>query len=184
MKRFSSIRVLAPIQEDADSIGFARSGPLGQENAVDSPDIAIWDVANNESINRINAYLSQASAKPTFDPGSVVRQIQRKLSIIGLQFILPSNTMKRGGNGAEQGFPANPNPATRTGEAWEENYPLSFLGGRRGVLDNNYTIGKDDNISYRRGGGLTLKIKYKIVDEDSGMYFVTPRIVPATPAGK
>lgn len=160
MKAFKALR---NVTEAHYSDAHYSVGPMGQDNSTDTPDVAVFDVGHPDSIRRINAYLGSAAAKPCIDPSSVLRQIQRKLAIVGLQFTIPS----RSWNGM----------ATNVPEAGKESvtdYPLTYLGGRTGVLDNNYNIGSDDGMSHRTGAKLRLRVKY--VTQESGLTLVVPRI--------
>jgi hypothetical protein len=49
------------------------------------------------------------------------------------------------------------------------------MGGRSGVLDNNYTIGKDDGIRNKIGRGLKIKFSYSMVN--GGLVYVIPTVV-------
>ena len=178
MKRYRDLR--EQLNEDSESYYDAkyRVGPLGGNNEVDQADAAIFDLARPESVRRLNAYLGAAKAKPVLDPNSVLRQIQRKLSIIGLQFSIPTSEL---GSRARYGFnePNEPDDGG-TGETVRD-YPLTYLGGRFGVLDNTGKIGYDDNISHRLGHGLKLRIQY--VSQPSGMTMVNPSIMTGDVAG-
>lgn len=170
MKKFSDVRQLS---EDSDGYfgpGY-RTGPLDGDNSVDTPDIGIFDVSNPEAIDRINAFLGSAAARPVIDPWSVLRQVHKKLSMIGLQFKIPPAAIK----GRNFNAPSGP---IKHGKNWTEEYQLTYLGGRFGVLDNQYTIGYDDNIKHRAGYGLTLKIEYTV--QSTGMTTVIPHIEPNT----
>jgi len=170
MKKFTGIRTA--LNETGVNNSSYRVGPLGQDNAVDTRDMAIFDVAHPEVIGRLNAYLGEAGSKPVIDPVSIVRQLQRKLSLVGLQFQIPSGMLlgrARFDNGQVNQYGQK--------NSWREEYPLTYLGGRYGVLDTTGKIGYDDNISHRRmGQGLKLKIEYLV--QSSGMTLVMPQIVP------
>lgn len=175
MKKFKDLRT--QINEDSESYYDAkyRVGPIGGNNEVDQPDAAIFDLARPESVRRINTYLGAAEAKPVLDPNSVLRQLQRKLSIIGLQFTIPTSDL---GGRARYGMstPDDGGVGMTTRE-----YPLSYLGGRFGVLDNSGKFGYDDNISHRLGHGLVLRIVYQ--DTPDGKTFVKPKIVQGPAIG-
>jgi hypothetical protein len=171
MRKFTDLRV--QLNEDSESYYDAkyRVGPLGGNNEVDQADAAIFDLARPESVRKINAYLGAAGAKPVLDPNSVLRQIQRKLSIIGLQFSIPSSDLQsRSRYGFEEKETDDGGEGTKVSE-----YPLTYLGGRFGVLDNTGKIGYDDNISHRLGHGLKLRVEF--VNQQTGMTSVVPKIV-------
>lgn len=150
MKKFAEIRKL---KEDY-GVPMYRTGPVSSDNAADTVDIASFDFGNPKVIEKLNAFLGSAAAKPVIDPQYVLRDIQRKLSIVGLQFNIPTTPTSR--------------------ENLPTNIPLTWLGGRQGVLDTNYTIGKDDGITHKFGKGLSLKIEY--APQITGLTTVIPKI--------
>jgi hypothetical protein len=178
MKRYRDLR--EQLNEDSESYYDAkyRVGPLGGNNEVDQADSRIHDVAHPGTVRRINTYLGAAGAKPVLDPNSVLRQIQRKLSIIGLQFSIPSSDLQsRSRYGFdEKSLPVDTNDTNKTSE-----YPLTYMGGRFGVLDNSGKIGYDDGISHRLGHGLKLQVKFETAP--NGMTSVMPKIVASESVG-
>jgi len=169
MKRYKDLR--EKLNEDSESYYDAkyRVGPLGGNNEVDQADAAIFDLARPDNVRRINTYLGAAGAKPVLDPNSVLRQIQKKLSMIGLQFSIPTSDL-----GGRSRYGTNDVPDGGEGTTTNE-YPLSYLGGRFGVLDNTGKIGYDDNISHRLGHGLKLRVVYQ--DTPNGMTTVVAKVV-------
>ncbi len=155
-------------------------GPLGIHNPVDSTEVGLHDVANPESIDRINAFLGASSAKSVIDPWMVIKQIQKKLAMVGLSFTLPKMSKISWEpevaykSAVEVGSKPKPVSTGRPGNSARMVFPLSYLGGRYGVLDNMMTIGKDDNISHRTGHGISLLIDInKTID---GMSYVRCKI--------
>jgi hypothetical protein len=177
MKKFRDLR--QNLTEDSESYYDAkyRVGPLGGNNEVDQADAAIFDLARPESVRRINTYLGAAGAKPVLDPNGVLRQIQRKLAIIGLQFSIPTSDL---GGRARYGFDQKGDIDDGGVGTTVKEYPLSYLGGRFGVLDNMGKIGYDDNISHRLGHGLVLQVTYQ--NTKDGATTVMPKIVHGSPA--
>lgn len=175
MKKFSDLRRKLSEDSEAPYAANFRVNPIGGNNEVDQADVAIFDVARPDSINRINTYLGAAKSKPVIDPHSVLRQIQRKLSIIGLQFSIPTKDLSSIAGASRDSVPA---VSGQMESKTVRDYPLTYLGGRFGVLDDNYNIGFDDNISHRLGHGLMLRVEYVV--QESGMTLVVPRIVPRT----
>lgn len=178
MKRYRDLR--EQLNEDSESYYDAkyRVGPLGGNNEVDQADAAIFDLGRPESVRRINAYLGAAGAKPVLDPNSVLRQIQRKLSIIGLQFSIPTSEL---GSRARYGFDAQTEKDDGGTGTTTREYPLSYLGGRFGMLDNTGKFGYDDGISHRMGHGLKLRIVFQ--NTANGMTSVMPQIVTGDAIG-
>jgi hypothetical protein len=173
MKRYRDLR--EQLNEDSESYYDAkyRVGPIGGNNEVDQADAAVFDLARPGTVRRLNVYLGAASAKPVLDPNGVLRQIQRKLSTIGLQFNIPTSDLS---SRARYGFDGQGELQDDGGVGTTVNeYPLSYLGGRFGVLDNTGKIGYDDNISHRLGHGLKLRVEY--VTQNTGMTLVIPKIV-------
>lgn len=195
MKSFDQFRKLKPISEDGDQAygSIYRNTAPGGDNAVDTPDAAVFDVGHPDTLRRLNAYLSTAAAKSAIDPYSILKQIHRKLSIVGLQFPIPSSKLNSKFPGNRQntdwykkatgklagGVPTS-NPSTPVSEdpnRWTEEYALSYLGGRYGYLNNEGDIGYDDNIRHRLGHGLKLRVEYTI--QNTGMVLVMPSIIPS-----
>lgn len=157
MKTFKQLR------EAENSFINPTVGPLGSENAVDTPDAAIFDVASPESIRLLNVYLSQvARGEPSFNPYDRVRMVQKKMSTVGLNFTLPH----RLGN---KNLDLSARIKGSLMGQWKEVYPLSYLGGRTGVLDRMHTIGTDDNISHRTGYGLMMVAKFTSYGDDGNI---------------
>jgi hypothetical protein len=175
MKRYKDLR--EKLNEDSESYYDAkyRVGPLGGNNEVDQADAAIFDLARPDNVRRINTYLGAAGVKPVLDPNSVLRQIQKKLSMIGLQFSIPTSDL-----GGRSRYGTNDVPDGGEGTTTNE-YPLSYLGGRFGVLDNSGKIGYDDNISHRLGHGLKLRVVFQ--DMPNGMTTVVAKVVTADSNG-
>jgi hypothetical protein len=171
MKRYRDLR------EDSEG-GYgqtARVGPLGGNNEVDQADSHIHDIARAGTVDRINRYLGAAAAKPTLDPNSTLRQIQRKLSIIGLQFSIPTSDLA---SRSRYGFDGTGTPEPKsTAESKSSEYPLTYLGGRFGVLDTSGKIGYDDGISHRLGHGLKLRVEFN--EQQTGGTIVIAKIVPS-----
>lgn len=178
MKRFKDLR--EQLNEDSESYYDAkyRVGPLGGNNEVDQADSRIHDLAHVGTIRRINTYLGAAGAKPVLDPNSVLRQIQRKLSIIGLQFSIPTKDL---GSRARYGFDEKGEVDDGGVGTTVSEYPLTYMGGRFGVLDNTGKIGYDDGISHRLGHGLKLQVKFE--NTPTGTTIVMPKIVASESVG-
>jgi hypothetical protein len=163
MKKFREIRRVSPAVQQIDemtgvNIGAYRSGPLGTNNEADDPEAAVFDLGKEGSIERINAFLGHVTDKPVIDVYSVVNRIFWKLSSIGLQFDI---------HRPESATPGRPTL-----------YKLTYLGGRAGVLDQNFTVGTDDNISHRLGHGLNLTLSY--TTDPKGLTLVSAKIVPGS----
>jgi len=133
--------------------------PPYASEAADDLDINLG-VLDEECISRINAYLQQQTAS-YINPNNALNKIQRRLSTIGLVFTFPKER-----------------PYVRTESnisITSESFPISYMGGRTGVLDANYNIGTDDNIRWRTGYGLNLTVQYTL-PSDGGLVTVVPRI--------
>lgn len=172
MIKFSDLKRKLTEDSEAPYDARYRVNPIGGNNEVDQADLAIFDLARPESISKINAFLGAAGAKPVIDPNGVLRHIQRKLSILGLQFSIPTADLS---SRARYGFDNNKSMVGTNESKYTREYPLSYLGGRFGVLDDNYNIGYDDNISHRLGHGLKLQVEF--ITQQSGMTTVIPKIV-------
>ena len=184
MKNFSDLRnqILNEDSEgNANCVGNAYPGVMGDGQAADAPDVASFDVAHPLAIKRLNAYIGAAASKAVIDPISVLRTIQRKLAVVGLQFIIPPSLLIAvASKNNSTSTVGGPNVVPQDGT--EHSFPLTYLGGRYGVMDNNYNIGTDDNISRRVGHGLTLNVKY-YVNSGNNMITVKAQIVPSPMQG-
>jgi hypothetical protein len=162
MKKFSDIRSLS----EHEGVGPYTSGPglHPVDHAIDGTDSSVFDVVQPESIAKINAYLASLNYKPCIDPNYILGYIQRKLSIIGLYFQFPKKRpyVVKKPQVATNAYPTNTYPGTPsyTIEINPEEFPLSYMGGRIGVLNNTGTIGKDDGIYHRLGKHLKIRITY------------------------
>lgn len=117
-------------------------------------------VLDEEAIARINAYLEKQHT-PYINPNNALNKIQRRLATIGLTFTFP---------------PKRPYIKENNGiSISNESFPISYFGGRTGVLDNNYTIGTDDNIRWRTGYGIKLNVSYSM-SGGGGAVMVLPRL--------
>lgn len=150
MKKYKNIR------EHYSRVSYT---PPYASEAADDLDINLG-VLDEESISRINAYLQQQIVS-YINPNNALNKIQRRLSTIGLVFTFPKER-----------------PYVRTESSLSitsESFPISYMGGRTGVLDANYNIGTDDNIRWRTGYGLKLSVQYTL-PSDGGLVTVSPRI--------
>ena len=133
MKKFNEIRRI----DEAPTYGLNPSvGTPGAEGNYDTVDVTLHDPSNLKTIERLNAYLLSANRTAYIDADWVIRQIKNKLVLFGYDFNV---------NSAPMDLPFD-KPVTM-------EYPIRFMGGRYGVLDQNYTIGFDDNITHKLGYG-------------------------------
>lgn len=180
--KFSDIRKTR-IQEDCDggqNYSTASSQLPYNDNSVDSIDASVFDIAKPGSIQRLNAFLSTFSNKRFIDPNYALKRIQNKLGIVGLHFSFPPTRPYK-----YRYLNTNPSIPATTGINITDNevevsidtekFPLSYLGGRYGVLDDKYTVGHDDGISHRVGKPLTLQVSYYL--SNNGLVSITAKIM-------
>ena len=158
MKKFSDIRSLT----EHEGCGPVTSGPGFHpgDHPIDGVDSNVFDIVHPESISKINAYLASLNYKPCIDPNYVLNYIQKKLSIIGLYFQFPKKRPYVIKKPSALSAPIGQPTPSYVIEINPEEFPLSYMGGRNGVLDNNGTIGKDDGIYHRLGKHLKLRVTY------------------------
>jgi len=178
MMKFSQIRKQR-LDEDVESPVYSTSSSRLPYNdgAVDGIDASVFDVGKPESIQRLNAFLSTFSGKRYIDPNYALKQVQTKLGIVGLNFTYhPTRPYKFDtGSGASTSISA-PSGAPSTFLSIDtETFPLTYMGGRYGVLDDKYTVGTDDGISHRLGKPLSLKVQYSVFN--NGLVNIIPTIV-------
>lgn len=181
MIKFSKIRSLNEGYDPQYTFGPPPSG----DRAIDSTDSAVFDVRHPESIQRINAYLQSMNSN-YIDPTYALRKIQEKLGILGLHFRYPSrrrwvSKFVKPQVPDDRPLPANSISAGNGSEEYiltiePEEYILTFMGGRHGVLDDKYTVGYDDGIRNKTGYSLKLIINYDLVN--NGMVYVKARVQP------
>lgn len=175
-----NLRHFRGLLKEEPNIGRASHSPLGYDGEIDGSSSSIHDPSHKNTVRLLNAYLMSLSGKTIINPENVMKQLQTKLRLVGYHFDLPmvqSDPSSRGmGVADKQDGPKKP---SQTPEKTQYNigrtaYPLSYLGGRYGVLDQNHTIGKDDNIRRTNNGkGLNLVIQFT---EVSGVIRIEAKI--------
>lgn len=108
-------------------------------------------------MDRINVFLGALSAKPYLDPFQALREVQSKLSTVGLIFEIHDG------------------PTLRS--AGEHIYPLKLFGGSFGADGTTYGYKPaDDNIERRLGYRLGLHVS--TTPSSTGMTAMKAEIVP------
>jgi hypothetical protein len=60
------------------------------ENAVDSPERAVFDLESSEELRALNAFVGAIGERTYINPKGALIQLQNKLSTIGLYFEIPA----------------------------------------------------------------------------------------------
>ena len=112
--------------------------------SVENDNVGIFDVANPESLKRVNAYVGAIADQEYLQPDAAMHQLAMKLETIGLRYTIP----KIDGN---------------SGKSVVE---VSQFGGRYGKTSDNTTSGdgdieNGDGISHRKEGGLKLEFNWE-----------------------
>ena len=115
--------------------------------SVENDNVGIFDIANPESLQKVNAFVGALAEQEYVQPDAAVHQLAMKLGTIGLTYSLP----KIEGNG---------------GKTVVE---LTQFGGRYGKTPENSNgpmskgdeIEDGDGISHRKEGGLKLEFKWE-----------------------
>ena len=115
--------------------------------SVENDNVGIFDIANPESLQKVNAFVGALAEQEYVQPDAAVHQLAMKLGTIGLTYSLP----KIEGN--------NGKPVVE----------VSQHGGRYGKTPENSNgpmskgdeIEDGDGISHRKEGGLKLEFKWE-----------------------
>ena len=112
--------------------------------SVEDDSTAIFDVANPESLQKVNAYVGAIADKEYVQPDAAMHQLAMKLGTIGLSYTIPKVEDNNGKSVVE----------------------VSQFGGRYGKTSDNTTSGdgdieNGDGISHRKEGGLKLEFNWE-----------------------
>ena len=112
--------------------------------SVEDDSTAIFDVANPESLQKLNAYVGAIAEQEYLQPNAAMHQLAMKLGTIGLSYTLPNIEGNKGKSVVEV---------------------LQF-GGRYGKTTDNTNSGdgdieNGDGISHRKEGGLKLEFNWE-----------------------
>ena len=112
--------------------------------SVEDDSTAIFDVANPESLQKLNAYVGAIAEQEYLQPGAAMHQLAMKLGTIGLSYTIPKIEGNNGKSVVE----------------------LNQFGGRYGKTSDNTTSGdgdieNGDGISHRKEGGLKLEFNWE-----------------------
>ena len=127
--------------------------PIATSQAVDDVDNAAGAFSVEDSVNldKLNGYVSDIQNGQYINPYYALNRVWSKLQMIGLGFDLKKATFMSGPNGVL-------------------TLPLTQFGGRYGYLDNTGHITKDDGITSRVPGGMSIVIRWV---NTSGIYSLT-----------
>ena len=112
--------------------------------SVENDNVGIFDVANPESLKRVNAYVGAIADQEYLQPDAAMHQLAMKLETIGLRYTVPKIDGNNGKSVVE----------------------VSQFGGRYGKTSDNTTSGEgdienNDGISHRKEGGLKLEFNWE-----------------------
>ena len=115
--------------------------------SVENDNVGIFDIANPESLQKVNAYVGALAEQEYLQPDAAVHQLAMKLGTIGLTYSLPKIEGNNGKTVVE----------------------VSQHGGRYGKTPENSNgpmskgdeIEDGDGISHRKEGGLKLEFKWE-----------------------
>ena len=112
--------------------------------SVEDDSTAIFDVANPESLQKVNAYVGAIAEQEYLQPGAAMHQLAMKLGTIGLSYTIPTIACNKGKSVVE----------------------VSQFGGRYGKTSDNTTSGEGDiengdGISHRKENGLKLEFNWE-----------------------
>jgi len=145
MKRFSKF-----LAEDTTmAVAKGQTGPASDS----AGEISVWDIANPDSIDRINSAISETLAGTVSNPYTLIQKVRNKLALVGLHFELaeiphiPDLALDP---------PDNPSPPVII------EMPLTQWGGKFGQLtDDSREISSDDGISGKVPGGLNMRLEFR-----------------------
>ena len=112
--------------------------------SVENDNVGIFDVANPESLQKVNAYVGAIADKEYLQPDAAMHQLAMRLETIGLRYTVPKIDGNNGKSVVE----------------------VSQFGGRYGKTSDNTTSGEgdienNDGISHRKEGGLKLEFNWE-----------------------
>ena len=115
--------------------------------SVENDNVGIFDIANPESLQKVNAFVGALAEQEYVQPDAAVHQLAMKLGTIGLTYSLPKIEGNNGKTVVE----------------------VSQHGGRYGKTPENSNgpmskgdeIEDGDGISHRKEGGLKLEFKWE-----------------------
>ena len=115
--------------------------------SVENDNVGIFDIANPESLQKVNAFVGALAEQEYLQPDAAVHQLAMKLGTIGLTYSLPKIEGNNGKTVVE----------------------VSQHGGRYGKTPENSNgpmskgdeIEDGDGISHRKEGGLKLEFKWE-----------------------
>ena len=117
------------------------------QQSVENDNVGIFDIANPESLQKVNAFVGALAEQEYVQPDAAVHQLAMKLGTIGLTYSLPKIEGNNGKTVVE----------------------VSQHGGRYGKTPENSNgpmskgdeIEDGDGISHRKEGGLKLEFKWE-----------------------
>ena len=112
--------------------------------SVENDNVGIFDVANPDSLQKVNAFVGAIAEQEYLQPDAAMHQLAMKLGTIGLTYVLPK---VEGNNG-------------------KSVVEVSQHGGRYGKTSDNTTSGEGDiengdGISHRKESGLKLEFNWE-----------------------
>ena len=115
--------------------------------SVENDNVGIFDIANPESLQKVNAFVGALAEQEYVQPDAAVHQLAMKLGTIGLTYSLP----KIEGNNGKTVVEVSQHGG-RYGKTPEKS---------NGPMSKGDEIEDGDGISHRKEGGLKLEFKWE-----------------------
>ena len=109
--------------------------------SVENDNVGIFDIANPESLQKVNAYVGSIAEQEYLNPKAALEALANKLKTIGLEI----------------------SPVEMTGDNGKVTAEVKQFGGRFGKDLDGADI-NDDGISHRKEGGLKLEVSYETLN--------------------
>mgnify|MGYP001246773336 CR=1 FL=1 len=125
--------------------------------SVEDDNVGIFDIANPESLKRVNAYVGAIADKEYLQPDAAMHQLAMRLETIGLRYTVPKIDGNNGKSVVE----------------------VSQFGGRYGKTPDNSNgpmsqgdeIEDGDGISHKKDGGLKIEFNWEKQDNNQFKVF-------------
>ena len=115
--------------------------------SVENDNVGIFDIANPESLQKVNAFVGALAEQEYVQPDAAVHQLAMKLGTIGLTYSLPKIEGNNGKTVVE---------VSQHGGRYGKTPPNS-----NGPMSKGDEIEDGDGISHRKEGGLKLEFKWE-----------------------
>ena len=112
--------------------------------SVENDNVGIFDIANPESLKRVNAFVGAIADKEYLQPDAAMHQLAMRLETIGLRYTVPKIDGNNGKSVVE----------------------VSHFGGRYGKTPDSKSSGEGDiengdGVSHKKDGGLKIEFNWE-----------------------